>query len=134
MNQTHAFLVQKSYGRCSKSDGSYNDFYDEFLGSSNEIREHFANTSRAKQKVFIHNGLSTILLFAMGSAKSEEQLEALVAKYGAQGLNIAPDLYPLWVEALLSTASKHDSEFSPELAQAWTDAVQMGIDKFVPGA
>ena len=91
-------LVQKSYARCSKSEGFFDDFFDGFIDSSDEIREHFNGTSRAKQKVFAHNGVATILLFAMGSAKSKERLEALVGKHRSQELNVRPDLYPNWVE------------------------------------
>lgn len=134
MSQNHAVLVQKSYARCSKSEGFYDDFYDGFLESSDEIREHFADTSRAKQKVFAHNGVATILLFAMGSAKSVQRLEALVDKHGPQSMNIRPDLYPNWADALVSAVTKHDPEFSPELDQAWRVTVQKGLDKFAPSA
>lgn len=134
MSHYHAALVQKSYARCSKSAGFYDDFYNGFLDRSDEIREHFAETSRAKQKVFAHNGVSTILLFAMGSAKSKEHLDVLVGKHGPQELNIRPDLYPNWVEALVTAVRKHDPEFSPELNQAWRLTVQKGLDKFTPSA
>ena len=134
MSQYHAILVQKSYTRCSKSEGFYDDFYNGFLESSEEIREHFAETSRAKQKVFAHSGVSTILLFAMGSPKSKERLDTLVGKHGPQEMNIRPDLYPNWTEALVAAVTKHDPEFTPELDQAWRITIQMGLDKFAPSA
>ena len=134
MSHHYAVLVQKSYARCSKSEGFLDDFFDGFLDSSEEIREHFVGTSRAKQKVFAHSGVATILLFAMGSAKSKERLEALVGQHRSRELDVRPDLYPNWVESLVSAVSKHDPEFSPELDQAWRVTVQMGVDKFVPSA
>lgn len=54
MSRQYAMLVQKSYARCSRSEGFFDDFYDGFIESSDEIREHFAGISRAKQKVFAH--------------------------------------------------------------------------------
>lgn len=126
-----ALLVQKSYARCSRSDGFFDDFYDQFLESSDEIQEHFAGVSRAKQKVFAHSGVSTILLYAMGSPKSAERLDALLLKHGPENLNVRPDLYPFWVESLVSAVSRHDPEFNSELDQAWRQTVKSGIEKFL---
>lgn len=132
MSRQYAMLVQKSYARCSRSKGFFDDFYHGLIASSDEIREHFADISRVKQKMFALNGVSTILLFAMGSAKSEERLDTLVGKHRSEAMNIRPDLYPNWADALLFAVSKHDPEFGPELDQAWRATVQVGLDKFVP--
>lgn len=113
MSSYHVSVVQQSFNRCTNSDGFYDDFYEEFLQSSEEIQKLFADTSRATQLVFAQNGLSTILLYAMGNATSEDLLEDLIGKHGPQGLDVPPELYSNWVEALVSAVKIHDPEFSP---------------------
>lgn len=132
MTSLHALLVQKSYARCSKSKDFFDDFYDDFLSGTDEIKSLFAKTSRAKKKVFIHNGLSTMLLYSMGSASSKSRLTKLAVKHGPDEMNIRPELYPYWTESLMRTISKHDPEFSPELDRAWRGAVQQGMKFFAP--
>lgn len=61
-------------------------FYDDSLECSAEIREHFADVSRAEQKVFAHNGVPTIPLYAMGSAKSQQRIDLLDQRHGPKEL------------------------------------------------
>lgn len=134
MSSYHASVVQQSFNRCTNSDGFYDDSYEVFLQSSDEVRELFANTTRAKQIVCARNGLSTILLYALGNATSENLLEDLIGKHGPQGLDVPPELYSNWVEALVSAVKIHDPEFSPQLEEAWRAAVQVGVNRFLPCA
>lgn len=83
------------------------------------------------QIVFAQNGISTILLYAMGNSKSAERLDTLLLKHGPKNLNVRPDLYPFWVESLVSAVSQHDPEFNSELDQAWRQTVKSGIEKFL---
>ena len=67
-------MVQQSYARCSRYKKFFDDFYTHFIASSPEIEARFSATSRAMQKVFIHQGITTILLYGMGSSKSGTRL------------------------------------------------------------
>ena len=51
-----ADIVMQSYGRCCASDGFFDSFYDHFLATSPEVRDKFANTNMAGQKLLLRQG------------------------------------------------------------------------------
>lgn len=123
-------IVQQSYARCSRVNGFFDAFYDHFMASSEEVKNHFLDTSRAMQKVFTRNGITTMLLYAMGSEKSSERLQVLADKHGPTQIDVDPSLYPLWAESLLYAVSEYDVEFTDEVEQAWLGMIQNGIKLF----
>ena len=52
-----ADIVMQSYGRCCASDGFFDSFYDHFLATSPEVRDIFANTNMAGQKLLLRQGI-----------------------------------------------------------------------------
>ena len=124
-------LVQQSYARCSRNKKFFEDFYTQFIASSPEIEARFAHTSRAMQKVFVHQGITTILLFGMGSLKSETRLRQIAGRHDRNGLDIGGELYPFWVESLMYVVAAHDPQYDDEVDRAWRDLIQEGIDVFL---
>jgi hypothetical protein len=121
-------LVKTSYGRCCLSSGFFDEFYATFTASSPVIRDKFKNTDMKKQKDLLRDGITFMILFASGSAMATNKINMLGQSHAKARLDIAPNLYPYWVDALVATASKHDKQWTPDLAAAWRRIMAKGID------
>lgn len=121
-------LVKASYGRCCLSTGFFDDFYASFTASSPVIRDKFKHTDMTKQKGLLREGITFMILFAGGSAMAANKINTLGQSHAKTRLDIAPNLYPLWIDALVATAGKHDKQWTPELATAWKRTMAKGIE------
>lgn len=118
--------VFQSYGRCCKNELFFVDFYDCFMGSSPEIRSMFVDTDMKQQRHLLRNGIMQLILHARGMP--ETKLRALGQSHSRSGYNIRPDMYGVWLDALLETVRRHDPEYNDELAVAWRRALLPGIE------
>ncbi|MCW8127411.1 globin [Microbulbifer halophilus] len=126
MEPTDTDRVFQSYGRCCKNELFFIDFYDRFMGSSPEIRAVFVDTDMKQQRHLLRNGIMQLILHARGMP--DTKLRALGQSHSRSGYNIRPDMYGLWLDALLATVHRHDPEYSDELAAAWRCVLQPGIE------
>lgn len=118
--------VMQSYGRCCASPRFFDDFYANFLASSPAIREKFARTNMTAQKQLLRAGILNLVLFARGMP--DTKLRALGQSHSREKLDIHPELYDLWIEALLKTIGQHDEDLQPADVQAWREVLNKGID------
>ena len=123
---TNTDLVFQSYGRCCRKDDFFVDFYDFFMASSEAIRARFANTDMPAQRHLLRNGVMQIILVARGM--SDRKLRDLGESHSRKRMDIKPEWYALWEEALLKTVRVHDPDYTPELRQAWREVLKPGID------
>ncbi|WP_237057321.1 globin [Microbulbifer sediminum] len=126
MDTPDSDIVFQSYGRCCNNPQFFVDFYDRFMGSSDEIRAMFRDTNMPQQRHLLRNGIMQLILVARGMP--ETKLRALGASHSRKGYNIRPELYSVWLDALLHTVARHDPQFSGEIDGAWRRAIQPGID------
>ncbi|MDT3722175.1 globin domain-containing protein [Pseudomonas oryzihabitans] len=117
--------VMLSYGRCCASPAFFDDFYQCFLASSPRVREKFAHTDMAAQRLLLRQGIMNLVLVARGLPATK--LRQLGESHSRARLDIGPELYELWVACLLATLAQHDAEFSPALRQEWRDVLEAGI-------
>jgi len=118
-------LVMQSYGRCCASPTFFDDFYRHFLASSPEVRDKFAHTDMPAQKLLLRQGILNLVMYARGM--SDSKLRALGESHSRARLDIRPELYDLWLEALLLTISSHDPKFEPRVREAWREVLNKGI-------
>lgn len=121
-------LVQQSYGACCLSPKFFDDFYDAFLASSSEIAAKFANTNMTKQKQLLRDGISFMIMFSKGSAAGQMKVKRLGETHAQDRMDIKPQWYDMWVNALLKAVAKHDAKFTPALDRAWRTVLSKGID------
>lgn len=120
--------VDKSYVRCTMAGKFTSDFYHTFLGSSPLAAEKFANTDMVHQAGLLDHGIRTLILFYRDPmAVTVATIRELGKLHAGPPLNIEPQLYDLWLAALLSTVERNDPEFNCQLAGAWTHVVRHGI-------
>ena len=118
--------VMQSYGRCCASADFFDDFYACFLASSPAVREKFVKTDMAAQKHLLRAGILNLVLFARGMP--DTKLQALGKSHSRAHLDIRPELYDLWIAALLKTIGQHDAQLEKEDLQAWRVVLNKGID------
>ncbi|SHF90434.1 hypothetical protein SAMN04487965_2911 [Microbulbifer donghaiensis] len=126
MGTADSDIVFQSYGRCCNNEQFFVDFYDRFMGSSDEVRALFVDTDMKQQRHLLRNGIMQLVMHARGMPDSK--LRALGQSHSRNGYNIRPEWYRLWLDALLDTLRQHDGEFSAEVESAWRRAILPGIE------
>ena len=120
-----ADLVMQSYGRCCASSGFFDSFYQYFLASSPEIREKFASTNMPAQKQLLRQGILNLVMHARGMP--DTKLRALGCSHARGALDIRPELYDLWLQALLQSIGEHDGQCDANTRLAWHEVLNKGI-------
>lgn len=118
--------VMQSYGRCCASNGFFDDFYANFLATSPAIRAKFVNTEMSAQKLLLRQGILNLVMVARGMP--DTKLRALGATHSRKGFDIRPEMYDLWVSALLDTISQHDQQYQAQLRADWIEVLRQGIE------
>lgn len=118
--------VMQSFGRCCANEYFFEDFYIRFSRSSDKIQELFKNTNMSEQRKLVRHGLMWMILYARGAADSK--LKQLGLSHNSRGFGITPDMYELWVNALMRTVRQHDESFTSQLEQSWRKALAPGIE------
>ncbi|MBB5211252.1 globin [Microbulbifer hydrolyticus] len=126
MGNADSDIVFQSYGRCCNRESFFIDFYDRFMGSSEEIRALFKDTDMPAQRHLLRNGIMQLVLHARGMP--DTKLQALGCSHSRKGYGIRPEWYGLWLDALLATLRAHDPQFDDAIAQAWRRAIEPGIE------
>jgi hemoglobin-like flavoprotein len=126
-----ADLVMQSYGRCCASPTFFDDFYRIFLDSSPQIRAHFAKTDMPAQKLLLRQGILNLVMYARGM--SDSKLRALGESHSRSRLDIRPELYDLWLDALLMTIASHDPQCNESIRSAWREVLNKGISVIKAG-
>ena len=121
-----ADLVMQSYGRCCASDGFFDSFYQNFLASSPQIRDRFANTDMPAQKLLLRQGILNLVMYARGMP--DTKLRALGVTHARDGFNIRPELYDLWLVSLQQAIGDHDKACNADILQAWREVLSKGIN------
>ena len=119
--------TRDSLGRCANCETFLHRFYELFMGSSPKIAELFGNTDFERQKRMLRDSLY-VMLVAAGTMKgpAHEELERLAKLH--QDMGVTPDMFTLWLEALIDAAREHDTHFSEELGNDWRASLSGPIE------
>ncbi|WXL25032.1 globin [Ectopseudomonas mendocina] len=123
--------VMQSYGRCCASADFFDSFYRHFLASSPQIRDKFTATDMSAQKLLLRQGILNLVMYSRGMP--DTKLRALGESHSRFKLDIRPELYDLWIDALLAAISEHDKDYSIEIRQAWVEVLNKGINVIKAG-
>ena len=121
--------VTASYYRCRGDRAFLDTFYDLFLSKSPEIRKMFAKTDFKIQKLMLRQSLLALICFDRGIAGTREEIERLATRH--KELEVKPEMYSMWLDALCEAIKKHDPEYTPELEQNWRQAMRKSIDEMI---
>ena len=95
------------------------------------MAEKFADTDFARQKEALRLSLRMMALASAGGDAADLYLEYIARRHDRHHLNIEPEFYDLWLEALIDTVRDCDPEFDAEVEQAWRGVMRYGIDYMV---
>lgn len=104
-------------------------FYARLLNADPRISQLFARTDFARQRDLFLRGICSLLDFSDGKAAGRLAIERLGELHSRKRMNIAPEMFVIWVDCLMATLAELDPQFSPELEQRWRQALQPGIDR-----
>jgi hemoglobin-like flavoprotein len=120
-------VAKASYARCLGRPDFLLAFYRHFFRACPAVEPLFAGIDIVRQAKLLQHALGLLLAFPADSVQEPTVLTRLAIKHGPDGMNIDPDWYPPFVEALVESAAEHDPEFTPAIAEAWRQAVRPGI-------
>ena len=108
-----------------EDDAFFEMFYSNFLSQSDEIAALFKNTDWPHQIRLIRKALHSAIIFAQNHeiSPAKKHMEAIAYSHSREYMNIKPEYYPMWLEAMLRTLKERDPYFSPELEKAWREVL-----------
>ena len=117
-----------SLTRCLGMPAFLDRFYEVFLESSPEVAEKFKHTNFARQKVALGQSLYLMVMAAEGGDAAVAYLDRIAERHGRDKLDIRPELYEVWLDALVTTARELDDEFDDETEAVWREMIRPGIE------
>jgi hemoglobin-like flavoprotein len=118
-------IAQESYSRCLRSPRFFQCFYERLLASDPVIPPMFAQTEFPKQYKLLQHGLGLLLSYA--NRIDDSLLDRIAARHSSSGIDVAPAMYALFVESLLATVREIDPKCTPEIEDAWREALEPGL-------
>jgi len=107
-----------SFERCINDPLFLDQFYENFLASSDEVSAMFKETDVETQKAMLMASLVYMSQADKGS------LSSIAEKHS----HIKPYLYALWLDSLIAAAKSIDPLFDVETEVLWRETLQVGID------
>jgi truncated hemoglobin YjbI len=125
-------LFHESLERASADSRFLDLFYDGFISSSEEIRQIFINSDMDRLKRKLKSSLHMLTLLADDAPGSEMYMGHLARVHGRY--HIHPEMFDMWLDSLVSAVALCDSEFSPQIEDAWRNVIGRGIDIMLQGS
>ena len=122
--------VVESFERCTESHGFLDRFYELFLAASPEVGEKFRNTDFDRQKRALRESLQMMLAGAdfPETGIIRNHMERLARRHSRSERDVPPELYDLWLDALVQAVSERDPDYTEALGRAWREAMRAGIE------
>lgn len=124
-------LFLASVKRCEESESFLHEFYERFMASSPTIRERFADTDFTIQHPMLLRSLKLCAAATAGDPEGLRELRERAETHSRAHLNIRPELYELWRQALIETACQFDEHWNQKIEDAWSHVLGAVIDHMV---
>lgn len=121
-------IFNKSLDRCVSQPEFLDRFYEMLLASSDEIAEKFRHTEFTRQKAALQTALYVLLFAHKWNLKGDAYLCGLAHRHSREDLDVRPELYDLWLDCLIKTASEFDPLFDEAIADSWRAMLGSGIE------
>lgn len=124
-------IFKHSLHNCEKDENFLDRFYENFIATSPRVAEKFADTDFERQHEAMRLSLRMMAMASVGGDAADLYLEYIAKRHDRHHLNIEPELYEFWLEALIDTAREFDDEFNEEVEQAWRAVLRNGVDYMI---
>lgn len=126
-DQANKDIFLGSLERCLADDSFIPTFYKLLLASSVEVQEKFKHTSFKEQNKKLVRSLRLVAGAAQGGPEALAELRERSETHDRYHLNINPELYTFWLDAIINTAREFDNEWSDEVELAWVSILGFAI-------
>jgi len=109
------------------SQDFFDDFYSTLSDKAPGIGTMFAHVDMHRQNQLVRTGVESLIDYAAGRKDAEQELLRLGGTHGRRGLDVVPDLYPLWVDTLVETVREYDPQADDSIDAAWRMVLRDGI-------
>jgi len=127
----HAEIFHLSYWRATQrtlNDVAFLDaFYKNFLASSPEVAHKFEHTSFDNLTRMLSISMVYIAKYYQ-TRQPDPLLKVLADRHSQHDLDIKPELYEHWVDALVDTVATYDPEFNDTTREAWRRVLEPGVE------
>ncbi len=117
--------ARASLGRCQGAADLFPSFYQTFFARCPAAAPRFANTDFARQNKLLQHAIG--LLLAFPGSRDPSLLMRVAERHNRRGLDIPPEMYAPFVDALVETIGRYDPAFTPDLEAAWREAIAPGV-------
>jgi len=118
-------IAESSYRRCADQPAFFRTFYDRLLASDPSIPPKFAQTDFDRQNKLLKHALGLLIIYA--KRPNPALLERIALKHTRHGVDVPPDQYRLFLDALEYALAEHDPQYRPAVGAAWRAALAPGI-------
>ena len=112
-------IFLESLNRCREAGDFTAAFYENLLNTDEEIRHRFRLTDMERQREKLNKSLDLCAAATAGDPDGLAELRELGKLHSRLRLDIHPEWYPLWIEAIVATASQFDPEWDEEVDASW---------------
>ena len=117
------FFVE-SFERFAGSDDFIPALYSRFLVSSEEVRWKFRNTDFERQNRMLMRALHLAADAVAGDQDALKDLRERAESHDRRHLDIPPEMYELWLTAVIATALEFDDVWSSEIESPWRNVLR----------
>lgn len=119
--------ARESYDRVCRMPEFFTAFYRNFFHACPEAEALFAKTDFERQDKLLRHAVGLLLSFPNEPLTEPTILSRLAERHGPRDLNIRPELYGPFIDALVATVRQHDPQFTASLERAWRSALAPGV-------
>lgn len=109
-----------------KGQQFFDEFYQRFLSKSSAVEEIFRDTDMSHQARMLLKSVHHLAGLHVTGAVSDYLVD-IARRHSAIDLDVPPELYDYWIEALIETVEATDPSFDESVALAWRLAMAPGI-------
>ena len=120
-------VARDSYQRAALAPDFFTAFYDRLFEVRPDTRQLFARTEFERQHRLLRHAIGLLLSFPEEPDGEPTILTRIAERHSRRDLAIDPSLYPPFLESLLDTIKRCDSDFTPAVEQAWRTTLAKGF-------
>lgn len=128
---SHRDLFLASLDRCIESEEFVPAFYKRFLATSEDVEWKFRNTDFELQNKMLVRSLRLVAAATKGEREGLQELRERSETHDRHHLNIKPELYDVWRDAVIETAREYDWQWSVQIEEAWMKTLTYAINYMV---
>lgn len=121
-------IVRPSFARCCEHGPViFDTFYATLADHVPGVGAMFANTDMQRQNELIRAGIGTLIDYACGDEAAEVELERLGILHSRSQLDVKPEMYPGWINALMEVVAEYDPQRTDTIEAGWREVIAPGI-------